>query len=266
MYQTITTRRVALHHCRHMPYNIPFPCAYCQGLCHQKGKRGTVQLVRCATCGKYQRTQYRNKACTPGMDSRIVGLTREGCGIRGTARILCISPTTVIARIKRIASRLGPGTIHRGRSYEVDELCTYVGNKKNWGWLASALDRTTKRVVAFRIGKRSKRMLRPLVDSLVLADARYIRTDGCDVYRTLVPGKLHHVKRFGTNGIERFNLHLRTCLKQLGRTTLCYSKCATMLAACVAVVCWGDAASVVQLSFVSGSSTPAAYPTTRLQC
>ncbi|MFT3886403.1 MAG: hypothetical protein QM724_13535 [Flavobacteriales bacterium] len=143
---------------------MPFTCGYCQGSCRRKGHNGPVQLLRCATCGRYQRARYKRKAYTPGMDDRIAMLTREGCGIRGTGRVLGISPATVIARIKRIAAGLGPGAIPRGRSYEVDELSTYVGNKKNRVWVAYAMDRSTKQVVGIRAGKRGKRMLEPLID------------------------------------------------------------------------------------------------------
>lgn len=195
--------------------------------------------MRCTACGKYQRTHYCRKAYTPDMDGCIAMLTREGCGIRGTGRVLGISPTTVIARIKRVAGRLGPGPIAKGRSYEVDELSTFVGNKRNRIWVAYALDRSTKDVVGIRIGKRSKRVLGPLIDTLLVADAKRIHTDGCDIYPALIPPNLHRVKRFATNGIERKNLTLRTQLKRLGRRSICYSKCVVMLQACVAMACWG---------------------------
>lgn len=239
VFQIITpTRDEFLLRSSLMAYSIPFTCGYCHGHCERKGRHGSTQLLRCAACGKYQRSSYKRKAYTPEMDGRITMLTREGCGIRSTSRVLGISPTTVIARIKRIAARLGPGPIPKGRSYEVDELSTYVGNKQNRVWVAYALDRSTKEVVGIRVGKRSKRMLKPLVDTLLFAAAKRIHTDGCDIYPTLIPANLHRVKRFATNGIERMNLTLRTRLKRLGRRTICYSKCAAMLAACVAIVCW----------------------------
>lgn len=160
-----------------MSFSIPFACGHCQGPCKRKGRHGLVQLLRCAACGRYQRSHYRNKAYAPATDGLIVALTREGCGIRGTGRVLCISPTTVIARIKRIAAKLGPGPIATGRSYEVDELSTYVGNKKNRVWVAYAMDRISKQVVALRAGRRNKRTLRPLINTLVLAAAKQVRTD-----------------------------------------------------------------------------------------
>ncbi|HRF82550.1 MAG TPA: IS1 family transposase [Flavobacteriales bacterium] len=223
-----------------MSHSIPFACGHCQGNCKRKGRHGSTQLLRCTACGRYQRTTYIHKAYTPGTDARIATVTREGCGIRSTGRVLGISPTTVIARIKRIAARLGPGPIPKSRSYEVDELSTFVGHKQNRIWVAYAVDRSTKNVVGMRVGKRSKRMLRPLVDTLLLSDAKRIHTDGCDSYPALIPPNIYRVKRFATNGIERMNLTLRTCLKRFARRTICYSKSVAMLAACVAVVCWAD--------------------------
>lgn len=222
-----------------MSFLIPFPCGYCQAACKPKGKRGVVQLLRCGTCGKYQRTCYQKKAFVPGTDTRIVLLTKEGCGIRSTARVLKISPTTVIAHIKRSASVLGPGHIPRGRVYEVDELSTYVGHKKKRVWVAYALDTLAKRVVSIRVGPRSKRTLRPLVETLLLSDAKRIHTDGFPAYKSLVPPDRHRVKKFGTNRIERMNVNLRTHLKRLSRRSICYSKCLSMLRACLAIYCWG---------------------------
>ncbi len=182
--------------------------------------------------------QLSHKACAPGVDGRITTYVREGCGIRSIARIIGISATTVITHIKGIAARLAPVIIPKGRAYEVDELSTYVGNRKNRIWVAYALDRKDKRIVALRVGKRSKRMLRPLVETLVLADARSIRTDGLELYRSLVPAATHKVKRFGTNHIERMNVNFRTHLKRLARRTICYSKSIAMLRACAMIYCW----------------------------
>ncbi|MBK6408926.1 MAG: IS1 family transposase [Flavobacteriales bacterium] len=214
-------------------------CAHCSSNCIRKGTYKGIQLLRCGTCLRYQRVQYRYLARTPGVDERIILYVREGCGIRSIGRILCIAVSTVIARIKRIASRLGPGPIRLGRSYEVDELATYVGNKKNRVWVAYAMDRITKKVVALCTGRRNKRTLQPMMTTLVLAAAKQIRTDALPLYRSLIPQSIHRVKRAGTNGIERMNLNLRTHLKRLARRTICYSKSTAMLAACVMIYCWG---------------------------
>jgi insertion element IS1 protein InsB len=87
-----------------MAYSIHFTCGYCHGHCERKGRNGPEQLLRCTACGKYQRTYYQRKAYAPGMDTRIATLTREGCGIRSTGRVLGISPTTVMAFITNKAN------------------------------------------------------------------------------------------------------------------------------------------------------------------
>lgn len=222
-----------------MAYLLPARCLHCDGPCVRKGKYKGAQLLRCGACERYQRGVYRHQARMPGTDGRIITLVREGCGIRGIGRVLSISPGTVIARIKSIGARLRPTPIKKGRAYEVDELATFVGNKQNRTWVAYAWEPREQRVVALRIGKRSQQHLRPLIETLLLAEARRIRTDGLDIYRSLVPAGMHRARRSGTNGIERMNLTLRTRLKRLTRRTICYSKSAAVLAACVAIACWG---------------------------
>ena len=199
-----------------------------------------MQLLRCSACGKYQREAYLYNARAPGTDWSIVAHTVEGCGIRSIGRLLAISPTTVMARIRRLAHGLSPGPIARGRHYEVDELATYVRNKKRRVWVTCALDRQSRAVVALRVGSRGKRALRPLVETLLLADARSIRTDGHEVYGALIPNALHKVKQRGINRIERLNLALRTCLKRLARKTICFSRSLEMLRACATLFCWGS--------------------------
>ena len=58
-----------------------------------------------------------------------------------------------------------------GKSYEVGELRTFIGNKENECWVAYALDKDTRKVVDLRVGNRTKRMLKPIIDTLLLSDA-----------------------------------------------------------------------------------------------
>lgn len=104
-------------------------CHYCQNTCIKKGWSKNTQKHQCKTCFKYQREQwvYQSYRVT---DRQIIQLTKEGCGIRSTARILEFSSTTIIRRILRIASNLKRKTpISFGQTYQVDELFTYIGNK-----------------------------------------------------------------------------------------------------------------------------------------
>ncbi len=215
-------------------------CHHCQAPCKKKGQRFGIQRLRCTSCAKYQQASYRSKANEPGVDRRIVVYVKEGCGIRSISRIIGISTTTVIAHIKRIASstkRAGP--IVQGGCYEVDELATYCGNKRNRVWLAYALDRSTRKVVDLVVGKRSKRVLQPMLNTLLLSEAKCIATDGLELYRTILPKAIHRAKRYGTNHFERMNVTLRTHLKRLARRSICYTKSLTMLRVCAVIYCWG---------------------------
>ena len=183
---------------------------------------------------------FRYKAYSSDVDAPIVAFVKKSCGIRSIARLIGLSPTTVITRIRRIARGLRPKMpIPTSRSYEVDEIATYCGNKKNRVWLAHVLDRVDRSVVALAVGRRTKAMLAPVITTLQLAGARCITTDGLDIYRSLVPATIHRVKGFGINGIERHNLTLRTQLKRLGRRTICSTNSLAMLRACAVINCWG---------------------------
>lgn len=108
--------------------------------------------------------------------------------------------------------------------YEVNELCTYIRHKKNYIWLVYSLEKNYKTVVSFNAGKQTNKALNRVLETLKLSDAKKIFTDRLKNYRYLIDEKLHSIKRFGTNHIERKNLTLRTHLKRLNHRTICFSK------------------------------------------
>src|SRR4051794_8935056 len=110
------------------------------------------------------------------MDKQIavVGSLVEGCSIRSVERMTGIHRDTIM----RLSVRVGEGCARlmdqtmRGltcKQIQVDELWCYVGKKQrhvtrrdDWNavgdaWTFVALDRETKLVPCFRIGKRTKR-------------------------------------------------------------------------------------------------------------
>ena len=106
-------------------------CKYCGGVCWKSGVEKTTgkQRYRCRQCRKSQQAQYSYNAYAPNLDQNIVCLTKEGVGILGTARLLGISPTTLISRIKKIAVEINEPVLAKGKTYEVDELRTFVKKK-----------------------------------------------------------------------------------------------------------------------------------------
>lgn len=213
-------------------------CLKCSSLCSKWGSINGKQRYRCRKCGVTQCLAYYYNACKPNVDQQIVGLMKESCGIRSISRLLHISPVTVLKRILRIAETIKKPSIAFGRIYEADELKTYVKRKDNEQWVIYAIDRHSKKVVDFRVGRRTKKNIEVVINTLLISAANRIYTDGLTTYKSLIPQQLHTVKAYNINRIERTNLSLRTHLKRLSRKTICYSKCAAVLTACLKIYFW----------------------------
>jgi len=206
-----------------------YNCHYCHSPVIKFGKVGSKQRYRCKMCGKTQLHQYVKRAYRASTNSYIALYVKEDCGIRTISRLLSISANTVIKRIKNIADNITKPAISINRIYELDELKTYVKNKTKECWVAYALDKQTR---------RNKSNLKMVADTLLLSGCKQIYTDKLEIYRRLIPAKMHITRRFGINKIERKNLTLRTHLKRLNRKTICYSKSAAMLEACLKIYFW----------------------------
>jgi len=126
-----------------------------------------------------------------------------------------------------------------GCKFEVDELWSFVGTKKNVIWITYAIERETKKVIDFYVGGKSKLTIQPLVDTLLSLRPGRIYTDRLNIYPSLIPGSLHRVFPYCTNTIERMNLTLRTHIKRLARKTICFSRNNIYLEAHLRIYFWG---------------------------
>lgn len=215
-------------------------CINCEGFCVKNGLTANgFQRYKCNHCKKQFQNEYSNTACIRAINSKITVLLKEGCGIRSISRILKISTNTVQNRILLISKQLQKPVISLGKSYEVDELCTFIGSKSNRYWVAYALRKNDKAVVDFRVGKRTNKTLRPIIETLTISRAKTIFTDKLKNYRHLIEQNIHKTFKRGTNHIERMNLNLRTHLKRLNRKSICFSKSLMMLRACLTIYFWG---------------------------
>jgi len=85
-----------------------------------------------------------------------------------------------------------------------------------------ALDRESKAVVSFNVGRRTNQILKRVKKNLELSNARKINTDKLKNYRYLIAKKVHNTHVHSTNHIERKNLSIQTHLKRLNRKTICF--------------------------------------------
>lgn len=162
-------------------------------------------------------------------------------GISSMSRYLKIPKTTVRRRILIISNKLLPPIYSEANQvYEVDEMQTFI--RKNeptcYSYITYGINRTTKQIIGFVVGRRSKENIKQVIDKLLLLKPRKIFTDGLNIYPSLIPVSIHCVFQFHTNVIERNNLTLRIRLKRLGRKTICYSKSIAMLIACLKIYFW----------------------------
>lgn len=118
-------------------------CIHCQ--CSNVVKSGRTsdgkQRFRCKVCRRKFIATYTYVAYYTCTNSNIVKLLKEGVGIRGTARLLKISATTVLARLLRIAKYIQLPAIVKNSTYEVDELRTFIKRKDKLVWVVYALER-----------------------------------------------------------------------------------------------------------------------------
>jgi insertion element IS1 protein InsB len=215
-------------------------CKYCSDVCKKSGKQlSGKQKYQCVACKKYQQCNYTYHAYEKEINESIIKHVKRGNGIRDIAYLLDISAVTVIDRIRIIASTL-ESTYASGKGcvYEMDELRTFSGYKKNDQWLIYAINKGTREVVDLFIGRRNKENIKIIVDKVLTYFPRKIYTDGLNIYPSLIDKTIHRPGRYVTNRIERKNLTFRTHLKRLTRNTLCFSKKVDMLAACVKIYLW----------------------------
>ena len=215
-------------------------CKYCGGTCVKDGRQNNGrQRYKCKSCHRKQQALYSYNAYQKGINNAIITLTKEGVGIRSAARILDISPTTLLSRIVQIAQTISRPPV----TYSKDlwsgwnkELCT----KKVRTHLDSiCLDRKSKQVVSYNIGPRTNATLNVVLETLRLSDAKWVYTDRLRNYRSLIETKIYRTSLYGTNHIERHNLTIRTHLKRLARKTICFSRSAVILSAILKIYFWG---------------------------
>ncbi len=209
-------------------------CKYCKSECIKKGKRRGIQRYQCKHCKRnYQESISKHKINTYKYES-VRNLTREGSSISSISRLLKISKSSVQRIIERIATKIKKREYQeKDQTYEMDELRTYCGNKKNESWVSYAINKTTGKVIAFCVGRRTKENLKKVIDRVLCLQPKKIYTDGLNIYKSLIPETIHKVFEHCTNKIERINLTLRTHIKRLSRKTICFTRSNEMLENCI---------------------------------
>ena len=214
-------------------------CSFCGNSMIKHGKSSANKnRFKCKLCNRTQVENYTYKAYSSSLNCNIILLTKEGVGIRSISRLLKISTTTLLSRIVLIAKKIQQPIISKGKTYEVDEMRTYIKRKDKLIWIAYALEQETKKVVSFNVGRRTNKTLSKVITSIELSEAKKIVTDKLKNYKYLIKKEIHSTKYRGINHIERKNLSIRTHLKRLNRRTICFSRSLIVLNAILKIYFW----------------------------
>lgn len=216
-------------------------CKNCnQSNCIKKGKRKGKQRYFCKSCNFSFQLEYSYKAYELGTNTLIKSLLKEGCGIRSISRIINISSKTVLSRMLKISNQIKTPYFNKlGCKFEIDEMWSFIGSKTNVTWLTYAIERETKHVVDFFVGRKTKETIKPLINKVLLLKPNRIYTDRLNIYPSLIPKEIHKRFQYCTNKIERMNLTLRTHIKRLSRKTICFSKNEKYFEAHLRIYFWG---------------------------
>ena len=201
-------------------------------------KHGTTanakQRYRCRACGRQFITRYSYQGRDPTVCRLVVPLALNGCGVRDIARVLTISPTTVLKLLRQQAARVRRSPLPaRFVELELDEMWSFVGDKAHQTWLWYAFEPRSRQIVAWQIGRRTDKTCARLLRQLAPCHVLRFCTDDWESYQKLIPEAHHWVGKQWTQRIERQNLNFRTHLKRLHRRTICFSKNEKMHAAVI---------------------------------
>ena len=216
-------------------------CKYChQSDVLKKGKRKQIQRYFCKNCSRYFQESYKYKAYSEDTNDLIISLLKEGCSVRGISRVVKITTKTVLSRMLKISKQIKiPYFDKLGCKFEVDELWSFIGNKDNVAWITYAIEKQTRDVIDFLVGRKTTENIRPLINKLLLLKPKRIYTDRLNIYPSLIPAAIHKRFQYCTNRIERKNLTLRTHIKRLSRKTICFSRKQEYLEAHLRIYFWG---------------------------
>ncbi len=85
---------------------IRCPVCECEDLRKNGHSTNNVQRWYCKDCKKYFQRSFTYKGCLPEVKEQVIEMAKNGSGIRNTARVLGISPHTVINEIKKSLKNL----------------------------------------------------------------------------------------------------------------------------------------------------------------
>ena len=150
------------------------------------------------------------------------------------AKLFGVSRTTTYTWIKQMASEVEyPIIADKIKAIEFDEMWHFVHAKKNKKWIIKALDRGSRRTIAWVIGGRDAATFKKLYNKVKHLKDVIFYTDDWDTFASVLPSKQHVIGK----PIERDNSNTRHHLGRMTGRTKVVSKKDDMIDASMKLWC-----------------------------
>ena len=197
------------------------------------------QNYLCRECGRQMVENPKYKRMREEDLELAVKMKDEGMSYSAIARVLGYSEATIrmhllkknvedaLKYVLALAELLSK--LKKALKVSIDEMCSYVGSKRNKVWIITFVINITKDIIlSFSVvrRRRDRESLRSIID--LLPEAEEYHTDGWSAYKGLFEGKGKHVVHIKKEGPVNLNegLHnrLRIYNSRLKRKGHAYSK------------------------------------------
>ncbi len=135
----------------------------------------------------------------------------NGMGLRGIERVTDIHHTTIMHWVREAGLELPDALLDEEipEITELDELQTFVGNKRNVIWIWTAVNHWRAGILAWVVGDRSAQTFEQLWVIVRCWQSFWYVTDGYKVYPGLIESNQHLVSKTYMTRVEGENTRLR---------------------------------------------------------
>lgn len=176
----------------------------------------------CKDCKKQFIQSYNYKGSDISVKTLIINMLLNNIGIRDISLVLGVSLKTVLKQLILFGKKCSiVPTLNHYKSVQIDELWSYVGNKKTGKrWILYAYCPETKEIIGYVIGKRNKKTVKELYKMLKNIEIDEYCTDNWKSFVSVFGKENHKIGKRFTKHIEGVNTSLRAkidvwCVKQL---------------------------------------------------
>ena len=197
----------------------------------KNGRRRGKQCYKCRDCERQFVESPIEQSYPPEVRQLCLKMYLNGMGLRGIERVTEIHHTTVMNWIKEAGIKLpdAPEGEEIPEITEIDELQTFIGNKKNKVWIWTVVNHWQPGILLWTVGDRSSNSFQIIWSIIKCWHSFWYVTDGWKVYPGFIEPEDHLVCKTYMTRVEGENTRLRHYLARLHRKTLCYSKSLEML-------------------------------------